>query len=201
MTPWYVWAFDGVGGAAVVAAGIAAYQRHSAKAAIPPFTAGKNLRSTNESAIKANVSGQIHNSAVAVGTHISQSVEVHHHHVESVEDKNWRFTEPTPGQILREIDAALPFDRPHVRGKFAGLTLVWKLLYRDIKAEDSSFSVWVEQFPNSFPIIRFKLTFVPPELKTATCGSQLFIRGTIKTVGDFNMELEDDPEIRFLKRA
>jgi hypothetical protein len=202
MTPWYEWVFSGAGVAALVAVGRSVYQRKAkGKGRSITLAAGKDASAVVESPGSLVLSAKVINSPVAVGNNITQTQEVHHHHAEGKGAPKSETTEPTPEGLIQEIDAVVPFDQPHVRGKFVGLDVVWKLLYRSIDFYEPAGTVWVEQSPNSFPIIRFNLGSVPPEIKTATRGSVLLVRGTIKEIGGWHIVLEDDPEILLVKRA
>jgi hypothetical protein len=188
MSSWYTWAFDGVGGAAVVAIGIAWYQRRS-------------MRSDR----KGSVAGSISKSQVAVGNNINQSVEVHHHHEGNRHSAEWILTEPTPRQIEKEIEAALPFDRAQVAQKYLNLSVIWKVALCSISPKGASWAVLAFALPGGTPLsasdITFDLSTVPTELRAATKNSILFVKGTIKHASKLSIELEIDPEIRVVKRA
>jgi hypothetical protein len=119
-------------------------------------------------------------------------------------------TEPTPIQIDREIRAALPFDREHVRERYRGLNVTWKVHFASVRSEyDTSIKkdgtidrnqYWV--FTCLFPVenpdigVSFDLKTVPPELKLLNAGSKLWVQGIIKKVTEFGIiNLEDNPVI------
>ena len=138
MTPWYVWAFDGVAGAAVVGIGIAVYQRYSSKqdrASTPSAAStGKNSPVVVDSPGSAILTAPVTDSQVAVGNNITQSVEVHHHHSENGDSAKWTPTKPTPPQIIREIWDSLPFNRDRIRENYTGLSVVWETSIANVTA-------------------------------------------------------------------
>lgn len=211
MTTWYYWAFDGVAGDAVVGIGIAVYQRYASKAdrssSSPRVSACENSRTVNESPATADLSGPITDSQVAVGSNIRQSVEVHHHYPEIGYSQKWSPTEPTPFQILQEIDAALPFDRDHARKKYVNsLVVVWEVslfsvnrIFPRVYFMQTRFG---SKFQHGVPVY-FSLTSVSAELKSATPGSILLVRGKIGSIKGWGLgiDLKLNPEIQLLKRS
>jgi hypothetical protein len=210
-TPWYSWAFDGVAGAAVVAVGIAMYQRYSSRSDRlingHSVSAGKGSSTVSESHVNASLIGPIAESQVAVGSNISQSVEVHHHYPENGNSQKWTPTEPTPIEILQEIDAALPFDQDHARKKYINsLIVVWEVslfgvnrIYPMVHLVQTRFG---PEFPDVVPV-NFWLTSVSAELRSATLGSVLLVRGKIGTITGWGsgIDLKLNPEIRLVKRS
>jgi hypothetical protein len=207
MTPWYSWAFDGVAGAAVVGIGIAAYQRYASKAdrsgSSPRVSARKNSLAAYESPVSADMTGPIIDSQVAVGSNISQSVAVHHHYGKDEIPQKWISTEPTPIQILREIDAASPFDREHARKKYEGLIVVWEVTVFHVRSQFLGWTVLTSFSQGGKSVmVRFHLISVTAELKSATEGSPLLVRGTIESIVELGLgiQLKLNPEIRLVKR-
>jgi hypothetical protein len=210
MSSWYTWAFDGVAGAAVVAIGIALYQRYTSKphhvSEGHTVTVSKNSPISIDSPVSADMSSPITDSLVAVGSNINQTWEVHHHHSEAEQAEKWTPTEPNPIQILLEIDAALPYDRKHAKEKYKDLQVVWETSILTVQAENGGLSVGTvfrqpgEQVLRS--LVDFRISSPTAELKSATSGSVVLIRGTIKSVlgWAFGIDLKPDPEIRFVKR-
>lgn len=161
MTPWYVWAFDGVGGAAVVAAGVVMFQRYSANRS-------RRIPTKTDSPIANELN----------------------------------LTEPTPEQILKEIDSALPFDRDTAKQKYVGLNVVWKTSLLSLNKIDERWHV-VTRFGKSDAIITvcFSMSSVPSELSSATQYSTLLLKGIVRFGRFTGVELEDNPEVRVIKRA
>lgn len=210
MSSWYVWVFSGVGGTALVSASIAVYQRYSArpsgKIKSTTVSAGSSSPAVIESPGSLIVAAPVTDSPVAVGSNITQSVEVHHHHNESRDSEEWKSTEPTPTQILREVSLALPFDKDHARQKYENLHVVWETSICSVKAQSTSKDcTWymISRFPaetDSLLFVSFALSSVSAELRSATRGSVLLVKGVIKSVGAVDIELRPDPEIRIVKR-
>ena len=198
-------------GAAVVTVGIAVYQRYSTKAdpqiSDHSVSAGKNSTIVSESPVSAGVTGPIADSQVAVGSNINQSVEVHHHYPDNGYSQKWAPTGPTPIQILREIDATLPFDQDHARKKYLNsLIVVWEVslfsvnrIYPMVHLVQTRFG---PEFPDNVPV-NFWLTSVSAELRSATLGSVLLIRGKIGSITGWGLgiDLKLNPEIRLVKRS
>jgi hypothetical protein len=200
MTPWYVWAFDGVGGAAIVAACIAVYQRYSVKreqAEGRPLTivGGTNSSITSASPISASLSGPVSDSQVAVGNNISQSVEVHHHYGDPELAPALQPTTPSPEQICAAIFDATPFDRQHTRDKYQGIEVVWRTQLFGISREDDRWHLHC--LSNAFvPSVFCYLSSIPPELKLAASGAVIWLRGKIREADMTHITLETDPDIR-----
>jgi hypothetical protein len=208
MTPWYSWAFDGVAGAAAVGIGIAVYQRYASKAVrggnSSRASAGADRRSAHESPANADISGPITDSQVAVGSNISQSIAVHHHYGKDGNPQKWVPTEPTPIQILREIDTASPFDREHARKKYKDLIVVWEVTVFNVRSQSLGWIV-LTSFSQSGKsvMVRFHLTSATAEFKSAAQGSPLLVRGTIESIVEMGLGivLNRNPEIQLLKRS
>jgi len=169
--------------------------------------AGKNSPIIIDSPVSADMSAPVSGSQVAIGTNISQIGEVHHHHGESGFSEKWIPTELTPIQILQEIDAALPSAKDHARANYKDLTVVWETSLRDLKANphgaDSGWLV-ITSFPAelvSINLVHFHLSSLSAELRSATVGSVLLIKGAIESVDHWYIGLKPDPEIRIIKRA
>jgi hypothetical protein len=210
MTPGYVWAFDGVGGAAAVAAGVAVYQRYSArkrpKIEAPTVTAQAHSLAVVESPGSLILAAPVTDSPVAVGSNISQTVEVHHHHGMTDNPNEWTPTEPTPSGIMQEIAATLPFDQEHAREKYIALSVRWATSLVKVVRREKNWYVITLFPPNDDDCgiyVSFDLFSVTPELKSATIGSLLQVAGTIESVGSRvqGIDLEADPKIRVVKRA
>jgi hypothetical protein len=124
--------------------------------------------------------------------------------------------EPTPEQIISEIDSALPFDREHARDKYKGLNVLWKVNFVSVRSEpdwhkDSDgagvqsqrwcFTCLFER-KEPFIAVSFDLKTVPPELKLLRHGSILQVQGTIRHIyewGGINLEV-DPAKIEILRR-
>jgi hypothetical protein len=209
--PRFVWAFAGVAGAAIVAAGAAVYNHLSSKpdhgSRGHKVTAGNDSTIVNESPASASVTGPIADSQIAVGSNISQSLAVHHHYPENGYSQKWTPTEPMPIQILQEIDAALPFDQDHARKKYVNsLVVVWEVsllsvnrLFPKVYLVQTRFG---PKFPGDVPV-NFHLTSVSAELQSATVGSILLVRGKIGSITGWGLgiDLKLNPEIRLVKRS
>jgi hypothetical protein len=118
-------------------------------------------------------------------------------------------TEPTPVQILKEIDAALPFDREHARERYRGLNVAWRLSILSVSSKNEFNIVngvvdrnqhwsFICLFPAGTPDagVSFNLKTVPPELKLLKAGSILWVQGIINRVSEFgSISLEDEPRI------
>jgi len=113
-------------------------------------------------------------------------------------------TEPTPEQILNDIQSVLPFDRDTARQKYVGLDVVWRTSLLALNKSDDRYFV-VTRFGkgNAVISVNFSMSMVPSELSSATQHSTLLLKGTIRSVGGFSgdIELELDPEVRVIKRA
>lgn len=175
MTAWYSWAFDGVAGAAFVAISIAIYERHASKRdrikGITIFSAEKWLPAADGSS-----AGQ------------SQGLGI---------------TEPSPSKILAEVDNSLPFDRHTAKLKYVDLPVVWKTLLSDFSYTDGGVMVHTRHKSDDggSALVAFVASSLPGNLKTATVGSELLIRGRIHRVWELGVYLADDPEVTLLKRA
>src|SRR5580692_3701869 len=68
--------------------------------------------------------------AVAVGTFVYQRYSSRSDKLASVTasvmTNELNLTEPTPQQIIKEVDSALPFDRENAKEKYIGLSVVWQ---------------------------------------------------------------------------
>lgn len=209
MTAWYTWVFEGVGTLAVGGAcGFLIqhlFKKMHRESDSPRVSGGKNSSIASESPVSASVSGPITASQVAVGTNISQIGEVHHHHGEGGLPEKWILTEPTPDQILREVDSALPFAQENTRRHYIGLSIVWRAFFSGaVKINDS----WLVMTTPSEGVMAklsinmcFLLTSIPADLNCATEGSALLVKGSIQKVESSNVQLESDPLIRVVKRA
>jgi hypothetical protein len=209
--PWYAWAFDGVAGAAIVGVGIAVYQRYTSKpthvSGGNTVTSGGNSPVSIDSPVKADLSGPITESQVAVGSNINQSLAVHHHYPENGNSQKWTPTEPTPIQILQEIDDLLPFDQDHARKKYLNsLIVVWEVSFLGLnRIFPKYYSVQTRfgpEYPHDVPV-NFHLTSVKAELQSATKGSVLLVRGKIESITGrgLGIDLKPNPEIRLVKRS
>jgi hypothetical protein len=191
-----------------VAIGIAVYQRYTSKrdhgSRGHKVTAGKYSTIVSESPVGASVAGPIADSQVAVGSNISQSVAVHHHYGKDGNPQKWVPTEPTPIQIVREIDTASPFDREHAGEKYKDLIVVWEVTLFHVRSEVLGWTV-LTRFSQSgkSTMVRFHLNSVTAEFKSATEGSALLVKGTIDSIVELGLgiELKRNPEIRLVKRA
>jgi hypothetical protein len=208
MTPWYEWVFSGAGVIALGAVVRFVYKRLSGKAGGKgrPITlsTGKNSPVVVDSPGGLVVSAPVTDSPVAVGTNITQSLEIHHHHSENRDSQEWTPTEPTPIQILREIDATLPFDREHAKQKYKDLKVVWQTSLSTVRADGHGLAVGTFFRKEGEPsvIVDFRLSSVMAELTSATEGSVLLVRGTIKSIlgWAWGIDLKPDPKIRIVKR-
>jgi hypothetical protein len=208
MTPWYVWAFDGVGGAAVVAAGVAVYQRYSARKRAnnksPAVTTTHSL-AVVESPGSLILTAPVTDSPVAMGNNIRQLLEVHHHYAEITNTDGWTPTEPTPTEIFEEIEAVLPFDREHAREKYEGLKVSWETSVVNVgKSPDPDMEWFVlTSFPagcRSFQYVYFLLSSVTPEFRAVTQGSVVRVHGIIRSVDGSSIFLMSDPRVQVVKR-
>jgi len=210
MTSWYQWVFEGVGSIAVVSACGFLLRRFFKKKMSDErdsrtVSSGDRSRYMTDSPVGATISGQITDSQVAFGSNIIQSVEVHHHFGKGGPSQEWAPNEPTPIQILREIDAALPFDREHAKQKYKDLEVVWETSILRVRAQTRGCDVGTifRQEGSPSVLVDFRLSSVPAELKSATEGSVLLVSGTIESVHGwaFGIDLRPDPKIRIVKRT
>jgi len=169
--------------------------------------AEKNSPIIIDSPVSADMSGPITDSQVAVGSNISQSVAVHHHYPENGYSQRWTPTEPTPVQILQEIDAALPFDQDHARKKYVNsLIVVWEVSLFSVNRLYPKVYFLLTRFGPKFEggvPVNIHLTSVSAELQSATRGSVLLVRGKIGSITGWGLgiDLKLNPEIRLVKRS
>jgi hypothetical protein len=218
MTPWYVWAFDGVAGAAVVGIGIAVYQRYASKAdrsgSSPKVSTSENSRTVNESPATADMSGPITDSQVAVGSNISQSVAVHHHYGENETSQKLTPTEPTPFQIIKAIRSVKPFDKHREREKFVDLDVIWRVRIGNLFPTELSMSgdkfeslkssangAWMvtcvfDRFRDSEEVmVQFFLSEVPLELKIGDRHTSFYVQGRVEKVEQDAIHLRPNPRL------
>jgi hypothetical protein len=197
---WYKWVFDGVGGAVLVAVGAWLFRRLRHSPPVRPTVSGSLV----DSPVTANITAPLDQAQVAVGNNINQNVE-HHHHYAASEIKKTKTTEPTPKQILEEIDSALPIDQDNAKKKYIGLNVLWQTSLLAISEFKDRWIV-VTRFPDrgyEFRSVCFSMSSVPSELSSATKYSTLLIKGVIRSVEGHTsgIELETDPEVYVIKRA
>jgi hypothetical protein len=171
--------------------------------------AEKNSPIIIDSPVSADMSGPITDSQVAVGSNISQSLAVHHHYPENGYSQKWTPTEPTPIQILQEVDAALPFDQDHARKKYINsLIVVWEVSLSSVDRINPKLYLlqahFGPKFPGGVPVnLHLTSTSVSAELQSATAGSVLLVRGKIESITGWGLgiDLKLNPEIRLVKRS
>jgi hypothetical protein len=145
--------------------------------------------------------------AVAVGTFVYQWYSSRSDKLASVTasvmTNELNLTEPTPQQIIKEVDSALPFDRENAKEKYIGLSVVWQTSLLSLNQHQDRWFV-VTRFGKGDTIITvcFSMSSVPRELSSATQYSTLLLKGRVR-FGRFTsgVELEDDPEVHVIKRA
>lgn len=189
---WYEWVFSGIG--ATLLALLVSYLAAKSRAG---RNASRVLSAENGGIA---LSGSFSASPVAVGENIAQSVEVHHHHHGSSGEmaiQQWLASKPSPGQIIRDIDSAAPFDQEQVRKKYQGLPIRWEVQYSSISREEVT-GKWLVIAEADWSSVVCHLTSVPKELQVARSGARLRIEGEIKHVWSRNISVGDDPKIQVL---
>ena len=144
------------------------------------------------------LTGSATNSAIALGSNISQ--EIHHHHPSASDATDWKKTKPTAPEILREIEGALPFDQHHAREKYVGLTVVWEIILNAVAPLANGWHFIGGSEGGSIADVAFMLTTVTPEVKSASRGSSFLVRGQIRSVSALGVYLESNPNLKLLQR-
>ena len=160
-----------------------------------------NALTVVESPGAISVLAPMSDSPIAAGQNISQSIEVHHHYQQGGPSQELLHTKPTPAEIFDELESVMPFDLQHSREKYRGLSVVCKVTFRAITAQDAGWSVFNKFLEGSCPSVGFNLSSVPPDLKTAKAGSTLWVRGNISRVWELGIYLESDPTILRVERS
>jgi hypothetical protein len=123
--PWYVWAFDGVGGAVAVAI-IGYFLRRKSQPEIPSISA--NLHSVSDS-------------NVVTGNNVNQQIVQHHHHLSDRSQDLLKSTEPSPGQIMSDLKTLPPYEKRRAEENYRGLPVLWQLALSDIASSGGNWTV------------------------------------------------------------
>lgn len=184
--PWYVWAFDGVGGAVLVA------------------MIGWGVRRVFSTPAPPSVSADLHSvsdSNVAIGNTVNQQI-VQHHHV-SERPLVLEATEPSPCQIMAALNALSPYERHRAPESYQGLSVLWPLTLVDIHPHGGTWNVMFRGRGEGYhpAIVEADISDLPPELKIAPADSLVWVRGRVATISlSLRITLEANPEIVEVQR-
>lgn len=113
----------------------------------------------------------------------------------------WKITEPAPSQLIREVNEALPFDERDAGKRYVGLPIIWEGRLVSIEkdwGEKYRVSAVVDESCNLMP---FLVKNISPAMKTPTRNSTLIAKGKVESVSNFGVRLQDNPEVRLIRRA
>jgi len=139
------------------------------------------------------------NSPVAIGSNISQTINVANHLKEDVNASPKYMRNPTHQEIIKRIDDALPFDKTHTEQNHIGLHVRWAVELRGVESSKSSEpGVWAVSAKSVDTIGPSLVLFdVPgsiyPRLKIHPSNRPLEVEGIISTimVGGLTIRLRD----------
>lgn len=207
---WHEWVFSGIGTAAAGFLGTRIIRLLRAKKTPVDFLPNLDHSTKDNHAVditgrvvgSAIIAAPVSESRIALGDNIDQSIHVHQFGSPErrVPDcKQTTCTEPSPDQIMRDIDSVLPFDRVQAYKKYQELPIIWELVFTGISELSTGMRI-VHLRDDRWRSFCFCVSHVPQELQVAPAGSTVMIEGEIELVDAVGFHLKQDPQILRVKR-